>query len=84
MQIPYIDYLHFQADCGIPMNIDRATISYDKYENQGTPDERGRTLEQDGIEYICGVNTEYEGSMSKSVCQVDGKWSKVDMYCRRK
>lgn len=62
----------FSANCNQPPLIPRATV-----------DTSTGTLEGDIAVYTCGVNTVQEG-FGETVCQKNGMWSEVDMYCRRK
>lgn len=60
------------ANCNQPPLIPRATV-----------DTSTGTLEGDIAVYTCGINTVQEG-FGETVCQKNGMWSEVDMYCRRK
>lgn len=62
----------FPANCNQPPLIPRATV-----------DTSTGTLEGDIAVYTCGINTVQEG-FGETVCQKNGMWSEVDMYCRRK
>lgn len=62
----------YSANCNQPPLIPRATV-----------DTSTGTLEGDIAVYTCGVNTVQEG-FGETVCQKNGMWSEVDMYCRRK
>ncbi|XP_055995640.1 sushi, von Willebrand factor type A, EGF and pentraxin domain-containing protein 1-like isoform X2 [Ostrea edulis] len=66
-----ITNLYCRPDCGIPMNILRATIS------------PGDTLEGTVRTYTCNSNTATEGA-TESICQINGQWSLTaeDLYCR--
>lgn len=59
------------ADCGAPPFITRATVS------------SGITLEGSIRTYTCNANTLTQGTINTR-CQLDGKWTAVDLYCRRK
>lgn len=64
--------IFFSANCNQPPPIPRATV-----------DTSTGTLEGDIAVYTCGVDTVQEG-FGETVCQKNGMWSEVDMYCRRK
>lgn len=59
------------ADCGAPPFITRATVS------------SGSTLEGSIRTYTCNANTLTQGTINTR-CQLNGKWTAVDLYCRRK
>lgn len=59
-----------RPNCNQPPLIPRATV-----------DTSTGTLEGDIAVYTCGVNTVQEG-FGETVCQKNGMWSEVDMYCR--
>lgn len=67
-----IPVIFFSANCNQPPLIPRATV-----------DTSTGTLEGDIAVYTCGINTVQEG-FGETVCQKNGMWSEVDMYCRRK
>ena len=69
--ITYSLFLYSKADCGDP-----PPIRYASYVSSGD------TLEGDVLTYSCGDNTVVEGN-TKSTCQTDGTWTRVDIYCRR-
>ena len=67
-----LKHMFITADCGIPMNIDRAEI-----------DTIGNTLEGTTRRYTCATWTVAEGTPTIT-CQEDGLWTTTDLYCRRK
>lgn len=60
------------ANCNQPAPILRATV-----------DTSAGTLEGNIAVYSCTGSTVQEG-FGETVCQKDGTWTPVDMYCRRK
>lgn len=66
-----ISYILLPADCGEPLPIERARIG------------PGSNLEGSTRFYSCVANTVAEGQLN-IVCQANGVWSMVNLYCRRK
>ena len=66
------EYNFIAADCGPP-----PSIPYADYDPTTL-----RTLEDDVVTYTCDSNTVAEGNPT-TTCLVSGKWSSINLYCRR-
>ena len=66
------EYNFIAADCGPP-----PSIPYADYDPTTL-----KTLEDDVVTYTCDSNTVAEGNPT-TTCLVSGKWSPINLYCRR-